>query len=102
MARIAPLDPPYADDVAAELAAMMPPGVPPIGLFRTFARNLPMTRAMRPWGAHELGRSLLLRLAVTPETQEAARRAAARTLGLAEELQALALKTAGIHHAPGC
>jgi uncharacterized ferritin-like protein (DUF455 family) len=51
---------------------------------------------------HELGRSLLLRLAVSPEAQEAARRAAARTLGLAEELQALALKTAGIHHAPGC
>jgi alkylhydroperoxidase family enzyme len=62
MARIAPLDPPYADDVAAELAAMMPPGVPPIGLFRTFARNLPMIRAMRPWGAHELGRSLALSL----------------------------------------
>ncbi len=51
---------------------------------------------------HELGRSLLLRLATTPETQEAARRAAARTLTLAEELQAAALKTAGIHHAPGC
>jgi len=51
---------------------------------------------------HELGRSLLLRLATTPEAQEAARRAAARTLTLAEELQATALKTAGIHHAPGC
>jgi uncharacterized ferritin-like protein (DUF455 family) len=51
---------------------------------------------------HELGRSLLLRLADTAETQDAARRAAARTLGLAEELQAVALKTAGIHHAPGC
>ena len=62
MARIAPLDPPYADDVAAELAAMMPPGVPPIGLFRTFARHLPMTRALRGWGAHELGRSLALSL----------------------------------------
>ena len=51
---------------------------------------------------HELGRSLLLRLAVTAETQEAARRAAARTLALADELQAAALRTAGIHHAPGC
>jgi uncharacterized ferritin-like protein (DUF455 family) len=51
---------------------------------------------------HELGRTLLLRLATTPEAQEAARRAAARTLELAEELQAAALKTAGIHHAPGC
>ena len=51
---------------------------------------------------HELGRSLLLRLAGTPEAQEAARRASARTLVLADELQAAALRTAGIHHAPGC
>ena len=51
---------------------------------------------------HELGRSLLLRHAVTPDAQELARRAARRTLELAEELQASALKTAGIHHAPGC
>jgi len=51
---------------------------------------------------HELGRSLLLRFASDPQAQEAARRAAARTLELAEELQAAALKTAGIHHAPGC
>jgi hypothetical protein len=51
---------------------------------------------------HELGRSLLLKLATTPETQEAARRASARTLALAEELQGAALRTAGIHHAPGC
>jgi hypothetical protein len=51
---------------------------------------------------HPLGRSLLLRLATTPEAQEAARRASARTLSLAEELQGAALRTAGIHHAPGC
>ena len=51
---------------------------------------------------HELGRSLLLKLATTPEAQETARRAAARTLALAEELQGAALRTAGIHHAPGC
>ncbi len=51
---------------------------------------------------HELGRSILLRYATTTEAQEAARKAAARTLELAEELQASALKTAGIHHAPGC
>jgi len=51
---------------------------------------------------HQLGRSLLLRLATTPETQEAARRVSARTLALAEELQGAALRTAGIHHAPGC
>jgi bacterioferritin (cytochrome b1) len=51
---------------------------------------------------HELGRRLLLRYATTPETQEAARRAATRTLELAEELQGAALRTGGIHHAPGC
>jgi 1,2-phenylacetyl-CoA epoxidase catalytic subunit len=51
---------------------------------------------------HELGRTLLLRLAVTPEAQAAAGVAARRTLELAEELQRVALDTAGIHHAPGC
>jgi CheY-like chemotaxis protein len=51
---------------------------------------------------HELGRRLLLRYATTPEAQEAARRAATRTLELAEELQGAALRTGGIHHAPGC
>jgi hypothetical protein len=35
MARITPLEPPFTADVAAQLAAMMPPGQPPIGLFRT-------------------------------------------------------------------
>ena len=51
---------------------------------------------------HELGRTLLLRLAGTPEAQGAATAAARRTLQLAEELQRAALTTAGIHHAPGC
>jgi hypothetical protein len=51
---------------------------------------------------HELGRRLLLRLATSPESQAAARAAAARTLTLADELQKKALATAGIHHAPGC
>ena len=51
---------------------------------------------------HGLGRALLLRFATTGEAQAAARRAAQRTLELAEELQHKALATAGIHHAPGC
>jgi hypothetical protein len=51
---------------------------------------------------HELGRRLLLRFATTPEAQASARAAARRTLELAEELQRMALSTAGIHHAPGC
>ena len=51
---------------------------------------------------HELGRTLLLRLADSAQAQAAARHAAQRTLALAEELQKKALATAGIHHAPGC
>jgi 1,2-phenylacetyl-CoA epoxidase catalytic subunit len=51
---------------------------------------------------HELGRTLLLRLATTDDAQAKAAQAARRTLELAEELQKKALATAGIHHAPGC
>ena len=60
MARIDPVVPPYSPEVGEQLEAMMPPGVPPIGLFRTFVRNLPMTAAMGPWGGYELGRGLSL------------------------------------------
>lgn len=51
---------------------------------------------------HELGRQLLLKYASAPELQEQARRAAVRTLELAEELQNLAWTQARVHHAPGC
>jgi alkylhydroperoxidase family enzyme len=60
VSRIEPLDPPYADEVATRLTRMMPPGVPPIRLFRTFARNLPMAAAMEGWGRYELSRELSL------------------------------------------
>lgn len=60
MTRIAPLQAPFAPDVAAQLASMMPAGVAPIGLFRTLARNLPMTVAMSGWGRYELGPGLSL------------------------------------------
>ncbi len=62
MARIDPLEPPYPPEVGEQLRRMMPAGAPPIALFRTFARNLPMTRAMHPWGAYQLGRDLSLSL----------------------------------------
>jgi alkylhydroperoxidase family enzyme len=39
MPRLAPLAPPYPPAVAEELARMMPPGAPPIALFRTVAHN---------------------------------------------------------------
>ena len=60
MSRIPPLEPPFTPEVEAQLASMMPPGVPPIALFRTFAHHLPMTAAMQPWGRHQLGRDLAL------------------------------------------
>lgn len=39
MERIAPLEPPYAPEIAQHLAAMMPPGIEPLRLFRTLAHN---------------------------------------------------------------
>jgi alkylhydroperoxidase family enzyme len=60
MSRIEPVNPPYEPEVGDRLAAMMPPGVPPILLFRTFARHLPRAGAMGEWGAYELGRDLSL------------------------------------------
>ncbi|GAA4538197.1 carboxymuconolactone decarboxylase family protein [Mycobacterium paraffinicum] len=60
--RIAVLEPPYDDAVAAQQQKMMPPNVPPIALFRTVVRNLPMAEAMTLWGSYELSRSLSLSL----------------------------------------
>jgi hypothetical protein len=51
---------------------------------------------------HELGRTLLAKLATTEGAREAARRASARTLDLAEELQEIARLKLGISRAPGC
>jgi hypothetical protein len=51
---------------------------------------------------HDLGRALLAKLAVTEATQDAARRAARRTLDLAEELQEIARMKSGVSRAPGC
>lgn len=60
MARIEPVAPPYQPDVDDRLRQMMPPGRPPILLFRTFVRNMPMATAMGSWGGYELGRHLSL------------------------------------------
>jgi hypothetical protein len=60
MSRVEAVESPYPPDVAECLEAMMPPGVPPIGLFRTFVRNLPMADAMRGWGGYELSKRLTL------------------------------------------
>lgn len=60
MTRITPLEAPYEPDTAARLDKMMPGGAPPIALFRTFVRNMPMAEAMGPWGGYELSRRLSL------------------------------------------
>ena len=60
MTRILPLEAPFAAETEAVLQQMMPAGVPPIALFRTFAHNLAMTKAMHAWGSYELSRALSL------------------------------------------
>ncbi len=60
MPHIEPLNPPYSPEAAERLEAMMPTGVPPILLFRTFAKNLPMATAMGRWGGYELSKQLSL------------------------------------------
>ncbi len=60
--RIRPLTSPYEPEVDAQLRSMMPPDVEAIALFRTFAKNLPMARAMQPWGRYELGKSFSIGL----------------------------------------
>jgi alkylhydroperoxidase family enzyme len=60
--RIGALEPPHDPAVAAQLRTMMPPNVPPIALFRTVVKNLPMAQAMTSWGSYELSRSLSLSL----------------------------------------
>jgi 1,2-phenylacetyl-CoA epoxidase catalytic subunit len=51
---------------------------------------------------HELGRTLLGRLATTDRAREEARAAARKTLDLAEELQEIARLKMGVSRAPGC
>jgi hypothetical protein len=51
---------------------------------------------------HELGRTLLLKLATSSEAQTQARQASARVLELAEELQEIAKLKMGVTRAPGC
>ena len=60
--RIGALEQPHEPAVAAQLERMMPPNVPPIALFRTVVKNLPMAEAMTLWGSYELSRSLSLSL----------------------------------------
>lgn len=58
MSRVDLLEPPCTDQAGARLARMIPGDAPPIGLFRMFARDLPMAGAMHGWGRYELGNRL--------------------------------------------
>lgn len=62
MPRIEPAAPPYDPAVADQLVRMMPDGVAPILLFRTFVKNLPMADAIVGWGGYELSDKLSLSL----------------------------------------
>src|SRR3712207_5388946 len=55
--RIAPLEPPYTDEVATLLEKWMPPGagVEPLALFRTLAVHEGLASGMRPGGGGLLG-----------------------------------------------
>jgi alkylhydroperoxidase family enzyme len=63
--RLAPVDAAPADpELRAELLRWMPPGAaaPPLVLFRSLARHPALMQAMRPLGAHILGRRFGLSL----------------------------------------
>ena len=60
--RIEPLEPPFEESVGAVLERMMPPGAPPIALFRTFAHNPAMTAGVNGWGSYYLSKQSSLSL----------------------------------------
>jgi 4-carboxymuconolactone decarboxylase len=53
--RLAPAQPPYPPAVAEDLARLMPPGMEPIGLFRTIAHNPRVLHRMRRGGLLDPG-----------------------------------------------
>ena len=55
MARIAPLNPPYAPDIQAAFDAIMPAGVDPLVLFRTLAVNTRVYGRFRAGGLLDRG-----------------------------------------------
>jgi 4-carboxymuconolactone decarboxylase len=67
MPRIAPVEPPYAQETAAMLARWMPPGsdAEPLLLFRTLAVHPELAARMRPLGA-----AILAHGAVAPRLRE--------------------------------
>jgi len=57
MTRIAPLEPPFDDEIGALLAKMTPPSAPNVlALFRVLAKNPKLAERMMATGGHFLGR----------------------------------------------
>jgi alkylhydroperoxidase family enzyme len=59
--RIAPIAPPYTDEVAEDFSKLVPPGMEPIGLFRTIAHNPRVLRKLRFGNLLDRGSSITLR-----------------------------------------
>jgi alkylhydroperoxidase family enzyme len=59
--RIAPVAPPYAEEVAEDFTKLMPPGMEPIALFRTVAHNPRVLRKLRFGNLLDRGSSISLR-----------------------------------------
>jgi 4-carboxymuconolactone decarboxylase len=55
MPRITPIAPPYLAPVIEDLSKLMPPGVPPLQLFRTLAHNPRVLRRVRKGGLLDPG-----------------------------------------------
>lgn len=58
-ARIAPLDPPYDEDVQKSLEKLMPPGIEPLRIFRTLVHNRDMADRMRVFASGLLNKGSL-------------------------------------------
>jgi alkylhydroperoxidase family enzyme len=60
--RIAPVEEPFPPKIEALFARMVPPGLPPLRVIRTMARNRTMSHAMAEWMGYELSTALSLDL----------------------------------------
>jgi hypothetical protein len=58
LVRIAPVEEPFPPKIEALFARMIPPGLPPLRVLRTMARNRPMAHAMTEWMGYELSTAL--------------------------------------------
>ena len=57
--RLAPLEPPYDPELERTLERLMPPGVPPINLFRTIAHHPVLLEKLRGTGTYYLNHGTL-------------------------------------------